>query len=140
MLALRAVRNGNHRWLVQYTPRCRRKKLRPLRPRLTARTPLCCVPSSSPHENRFAGFSRGPLIFFQKKKRKRAVHGPKEKKKDTGGSDGGLRLNERRSRNDFPRAMKLSGGLSDDEWTDFPFRCRFPGNRRTMEGLPFFRR
>ena len=31
-------------------PPCRRKKLRPLRPRLTARTPLCSVPSSSPHK------------------------------------------------------------------------------------------
>ena len=31
-------------------PPCRRKKLRPLRPRLTARTPLCSVPSSSPRK------------------------------------------------------------------------------------------
>ena len=28
------------------------------------------------------------LFFFQKKKRKRAVHGPKEKKKDTGTTRG----------------------------------------------------
>ena len=31
-------------------PPCRRKKLRPLRPRLTARTAFCSVPSSSPHK------------------------------------------------------------------------------------------
>ncbi len=36
-------------------PPCRRKKLRPLRPRLTARTPLCSVPSSSPHAAGRAG-------------------------------------------------------------------------------------
>ena len=33
------------------------------------------------------------LFFFQKKKRKRAVHGPKEKKK-YGGCDTGARLND----------------------------------------------
>ena len=38
-------------------PPCRRKKLRPLRPRLTARSPLCSVPSSSPHR---AGRGGGP--------------------------------------------------------------------------------
>ena len=48
------------------------------------------------------------LFFFQKKKRKRAVHGPKEKKKY--GDATGARLNERRSQNDFPRAIRLSGG------------------------------
>ena len=43
-----------------------------------ARTALCSISSSSPHRNRYAGLRRGPQIFFQKKTRKRAVHGPKE--------------------------------------------------------------
>ena len=59
-------------------PPFRRKKLCPLRPRLTARTSLCSVPSSSPHK--IFDFAGAPLSF-QKKKRKWAVHGPKEKKK-----------------------------------------------------------
>ena len=50
-------------------PPCRRKKLRPLRPRLTARTPLCSVPSSSPRK--IFDFAGAP-VFFQKKKRKRS--------------------------------------------------------------------
>ena len=29
-----------------------------------------------------------------------------------------------RSRNNFPRAIGLSGGLSLDEWTSSSFRCR----------------
>ena len=45
-------------------PPCRRKKLRPLRPRLAARTAFCSVPSSSPHRNRYAGLRRGPRFFL----------------------------------------------------------------------------
>ena len=70
----------------------------------------------------------------------RAVASPlrgKEKKKYTGDTTG-ARLNDRRSRNDFPHAIGLSGGLSDDEWASSPFRCRFPGGRKSIEGLPFF--
>ncbi len=40
----------------------RRKKLRPLHFRLTAKIPLCSVPSSSPHRKRSAGLRRGPNI------------------------------------------------------------------------------
>ena len=39
------------------------------------------------------------------------------------------RLNDRRSRNDFPRDFRLSGGLSDIESTSFSFRWRYPGER-----------
>ena len=70
------------------------------------------------------------LFLVRKKKRKRAVHGPKEKKKywgnDEGTGDGGPRLNERRSRNDYPRAIGFSGGLFFDESTSSSFRCRYP--------------
>ena len=52
-------------------------------------------------------------------KRECAVHGGREKT--------GARLNERRSRNDFPRDFRLSGGLSDIESTSFSFRWRYPG-------------
>ena len=71
------------------------------------------------------------LFLVRKKKRKRAVHGPKEKKKywgnDEGTGDGGPRLNERRSRNDYPRVIGFGGGLFFDEWTSCSFRCRCPG-------------
>ena len=36
------------------------------------------------------------------------------------------RLNDRRSRNDFPRDFRLSGGLSIDELTSYSFRWRYP--------------
>ena len=46
-------------------PPCRRKKLRPLRPRLTARTALCSGPSSSPH----AAGRAGAPVFLARRKR-----------------------------------------------------------------------
>ncbi len=45
-------------------PPCRRKKLRPLRPRLTARTAFCSVPSSSPHA---AGRAGAPVFLPEEK-------------------------------------------------------------------------
>ena len=48
-------------------PPCRRKKLRPLRPRLTARTPLCSVPSSSPHK--IFDFAGAPLFLPEEKEK-----------------------------------------------------------------------
>ena len=50
-------------------PPCRRKKLRPLRPRLTARTAFCSVPSSSPHRNRYAYVAAGAPVFSSRRKR-----------------------------------------------------------------------
>ena len=47
--------------------------------------------------------------------------------KEVGTRRTGARLNDRRSRNDFPRDFRLSGGLSDDESTSFSFRWRYPG-------------
>ncbi len=46
-------------------PPYRRKKLRPLRPRLAARTALCSVPSSSPH----AAGRAGAPVFLARRKR-----------------------------------------------------------------------
>ena len=37
--------------------------------------------------------------------------------------DGGSRLNDRRSRNDFLRAIGFGGSFSLNEWTSFSFRC-----------------
>ena len=114
-------------------PPCRRKKLRPLRPRLTARTALCSVPSSSPH----AAGRAGAPVFLPEENEKTGRARSKREKEVTGDATG-ARLNERRSRNDFPRAIRLSGGLSRDEWTSSSFRCRCPGGRKCIEGLPFF--
>ena len=46
--------------------------------------------------------------------------------KEVGTRRTGARLNDRRSRNDFPRDFRLSGGLSDDESTSSSFRWRYP--------------
>ena len=100
-------------------PPCRRKKLRPLRPRLTARTALCSVPSSSPH----AAGRAGAPVFLPEENEKTGRARSKREKEVTGDATG-ARLNERRSRNDFPRAIRLSGGLSFTEWTSFSFCCR----------------
>ncbi len=109
-------------------PPCRRKKLRPLRPRLAARTAFCSVPSSSPHA---AGRAGAPVFSSRRKRdcaRRRVseanrreaaalrpeTNGPctvQKRKRSIRGSDG-ARLNDRRSRNDFPRAIGLSGGCS----------------------------
>ena len=102
-------------------PPCRRKKLRPLRPRLTARTALCSVPSSSPH----AAGRAGAPVFLPEENEKTGRARSKREKEVTGDATG-ARLNERRSRNDFPRAIRLSGGLSRDEWTSSSFCCRTP--------------
>ena len=65
ILALRAGGDFSHDdgWCI--APPCRRKKLRPLRPRLTARTALCSVPSSSPH----AAGRAGAPVFLARRKR-----------------------------------------------------------------------
>ncbi len=140
--------SGGEEWIPAMAgamhPPCRRKKLRPLRPRLTARTALCSVPSSSPHA---AGRAGAPVFSSRRKRdcaRRRVseanrreaaalrpeTNGPctVQKRKRSIGPAGGreteARLNEWRSQNDFPRAIRLSGGLSRDEWTSFSFRCR----------------
>ena len=69
------------------------------------------------------------LFFFQKKKRKRAVHGPKEKKKyrPCGGGDEGRGTRKRRFlrvRMSSARGVVRAGVLVVDEWTFFSFRCR----------------
>ena len=123
-------------------PPCRRKKLRPLRPRLTARTALCSVPSSSPHA---AGRAGAPVFLPEEKEtapagacrrptaakrrllgRRQTGRARSKREKEGTGTIRGVRLNERRSRNDFPRVIGLSGGLSRDEWTSFSFCCRTP--------------
>ncbi len=71
------------------------------------------------------------LFFFQKKKRKRAVHGPKEKKKYRPcGGDEGRGTRKRcflRVRMSPARGVVQAGVLEMDEWTSFSFRCRSPG-------------
>ena len=108
-------------------PPCRRKKLRPLRPRLTARTPLCSVPSSSPHaagragaprfflpeenETAPAGACRRPTAAKRRLSGRRQTGRARSKREKEGtGDNAGMRLNDRRSRNDPPRAIGLSGG------------------------------
>ena len=49
------------------------------------------------------------LFFFQKKTRKRAVHGPKEKKK-YGGCDTGARLNDWMKTGMSSHAAQFNGG------------------------------
>ena len=123
-------------------PPCRRKKLRPLRPRLTARTALCSVPSSSPHaagragapvflpeenETAPAGACRRPTAAKRRLLgRRQTGRGRSKREKEVTGDATRARLNERRSRNDFPRAIGLSGGLFLDEWTSSSFCCRTP--------------
>ena len=53
------------------------------------------------------------LCTVQKRKRRNGPRG-----------DGETRLNDRRSRNDFPRAIGFGGSFSLNEWTSFSFRCR----------------
>ncbi len=57
------------------------------------------------------GWFFAPPIFSFSSRRKRE-NGPctVQKRKRSNGDDAGARLNDRRSRNDFPRAIKLSGG------------------------------
>ena len=135
-------------------PPCRRKKLRPLRPRLTARTALCSVPSSSPHaagragapvflpeenETAPAGACRRPTAAKRRLLGRRQTGRARSKREKEGyGEATGARLNDRRSRNDFPRVIKLSGGLSRDEWTSSSFRCRSSGGRGWMSAFSGF--
>ena len=58
-------------------PPCRRKKLRPLRPRLAARTSFCSVPSSSPHK--ILDFAGPPFFLAKKKERMRRARWKREK-------------------------------------------------------------
>ena len=109
-------------------PPCRRKKLRPLRPRLTARTALCSVPSSSPHaagragapvflpeenETAPAGACRRPTAAKRRLLGRRQTGRARSKReKEVYGNATGARLNEWRSQNDFPRAIGSHGGCS----------------------------
>ena len=104
-------------------PPCRRKKLRPLRPRLAARTSFCSVPSSSPHK--ILDFA-GPPFFLAKKKRECAVHGGREKK--TKGNVTGARHGADCAIRKSPaRGAVRAGVLAVIEWTSVSFRCRWPG-------------
>ena len=92
-------------------PPCRRKKLRPLRPRLTARTALCSVPSSSPH----AAGRAGAPVFLARRKRENGPCTVQKRKRSivpAGGRGTGARLNDWRSQNDYPRAIGSHGGCS----------------------------
>ena len=100
------------------------KKLRALRPRLTARTALCSVPSSSPHaagragapvflpeenETAPAGACRRPTAAKRRLLGRRQTGRARSKREKKHGDAAGARLNERRNRNGFPRAIELSG-------------------------------
>ncbi len=80
------------------------------------------------------------LFSFQKEKRKRAVHGPKEKRKyvPCGGTWDGRRARsaDRLVRMSSARGVVRAGALEVVEWTSFAFRCRSCGGYwKTPESL-----
>ena len=99
---------------------------------------VCCSPFGREGMDTSDGWCNAPPIFSFSSRRKRE-NGPctVQKRKRRNGDDTGARLNDRRSRNDFPRAIGLSGGLSFTEWTSSSFRCRSSGGRGWMSA--FFR-
>ena len=108
-------------------PPCRRKKLRPLRPRLTARTALCSVPSSSPHA---AGRAGAPVFLPEEKEKTGRARSKREKEVSPLRGDGGRGTRKRcflRVRMSPARGVVQAGVLEMDEWTSFSFRCRSPG-------------
>ena len=131
-------------------PPCRRKKLRPLRPRLTARTALCSVPSSSPHA---AGRAGAPVFLARRKRdcaRRRVseanrreaaalrpeTNGPctVQKRKRSIAPAGGRRTGDAQEvlppgTHVFCPRRGAGGGLEVTEWTPSSFRCRYPGGR-----------
>ena len=76
---------------------------------------------------KMAGSLHPPFSLFLPEENEKTGRARSKREKEGTGNDTGARLNDRRSRNDFPRAIKLSGGLFLDEWTSFSFRCRYPG-------------
>ena len=127
--------SGGGEWIPAMTgpmhPPCRRKKLRPLRPRLTARTAPSSVPSSSPHRNRFAYVAAGHQ-FSSRRKRSNALRGDERR----GTRKGRLRF----LRMSSARGVALARALVVVEWTSSSFRCRSSGGRggalRGSCGLP----
>ena len=127
LLALRAGRIGYQRWLVHCTPPCRRKKLRPLRPRLgrglrsapflpplptrqAARGPQFFLPEEK--ETAPAGACRRPTAAKRRLLGRRQTGRARSKREKKHRDAAGARLNERRNRNGFPRAIELSGSCS----------------------------
>ena len=76
-----------------------------------------------------AGAMHPPFSLFLPEENEKTGRARSKRVKEVGGDDAGARLNDRRSRNDFPRDFRLSGGLSDDESTSSSFRWRYPGRR-----------
>ena len=74
-----------------------------------------------------AGAMHPPFSPFLPEENEKTGRARSKRVKEVGGNNAGARLNDRRSRNDFPRDFRLSGGLSDDESTSFSFRWRYPG-------------
>ena len=102
---------------------------------------------------KMAGPLHPPFSLFLPEEKEKTGRARSKREKEVTGDAAGARLNERRSRNDFPRAIRLSGGLSRDEWTSSSFRCRTPvvapelrlpafeePHSKTEEGLPLKKR
>ena len=70
-----------------------------------------------------------PFSRFLPEENEKTGRARSKRVKEVRGNDAGARLNDRRSRNDFPRAIQFSGGLSVDESTSYSFRWRYPGKR-----------
>lgn len=128
-------------------PPCRRKKLRPLRPRLTARTALCSVPSSSPHA---AGRAGAPVFLPEGKEAapagacqrptaaKRRLLGRRQTGRARSkrakevlplrgpGDEGTRRRCFLQIRMSIARGVVRAGVLVVIEWTSPAFRCRPP--------------
>ncbi|RAZ95821.1 hypothetical protein DK853_27920, partial [Klebsiella oxytoca] len=73
---------------------------------------------------KMAGPLHPPFSLFLPEEKEKTGRARSKREKEVTGDTTGARLNERRSRNDFPHAIRLGGGLSRDEWTSSSFRCR----------------